>query len=112
MDKLIDTTRRAVKQILFKGSGHLIHSGSMSADVREAGGAVRMEVNPKGINMIKLGAVDTYRQAQPQEKKLQKIEAMEMLMANDIAHSVAYVLSQHQRTSIVELKIKLLKQII
>lgn len=109
--------------------GHIIHIGSMSAVSREDGSSVyvatksalqgfseslRKEVNPKGINvtLIEPGAVDTDMQEQSQEEKLKQIEAMEMLMADDIAESVIYVLAQHERTSIVELKIKPLKQII
>ena len=119
----------AIKVMLPNKKGHIIHIGSMSADERGDGSSVyvatksglqgfseslRKEVNPKGINvtLIDPGAVDTDMQEQPKEEKEQKIEAMEMLMADDIVESVVYVLSQHERTSIVELKIKPLKQII
>lgn len=119
----------ALAEMSSHGKGHIIHIGSMSADAREDGSSVyvatksaiqgfseslRKEVNPKGINvtLIEPGAVDTDMQEQPEEEKLQKIEEMEMLAADDIAQSVVYVLSQPERTSIVELKIKPLKQII
>lgn len=119
----------ALAEMSSHGKGHIIHIGSMSADAREDGSSVyvatksaiqgfseslRKEVNPKGINvtLIEPGAVDTDMQDQPREEKLQKIEDMEMLAADDIAQSVVYVLSQSERTSIVELKIKPLKQII
>lgn len=119
----------ALTAMLPNEKGHIIHIGSMSADAREDGSSVyvatksalqgfseslRKEVNPKGINitLIEPGAVDTDMQEKPQDEKLQQIEDMEMLMADDIAQSVVYVLSQHERTSIVDLKIKPLKQII
>jgi NADP-dependent 3-hydroxy acid dehydrogenase YdfG len=119
----------ALAEMSAQGKGHIIHIGSMSADERENGSSVyvatksaiqgfseslRKEVNSKGINitLIEPGAVDTDMQEQPREEKLQKIEEMEMLAADDIAQSIVYVLSQTERTSIVELKIKPLKQII
>ncbi|RYE56896.1 MAG: SDR family oxidoreductase [Sphingobacteriales bacterium] len=119
----------ALAEMSSQGKGHIIHIGSMSADAREDGSSVyvatksaiqgfseslRKEVNPKGINvtLIEPGAVDTDMQEQPEEEKLQKIEEMEMLAADDIAQGVVYILSQSERTSIVELKIKPLKQII
>ena len=119
----------ALKEMLAQGKGNLILIGSMSADAREEGSSlyvatksaiqgfaesIRKEVNPKGINvtLIEPGAVDTDMQDQPQEEKEQKIVDMEMLKADDIAQSVIYVLAQSERTSIVDLKIKPLKQII
>jgi len=119
----------AVKEMLDQAKGNLILIGSMSADARDGGSSVyvatksalqgfseslRKEVNPKGINvtLIEPGAVDTDMQEQSKEEKDQKIKDKEMLMADDIAESVIYVLSQSERTSIVELKIKPLKQII
>ncbi len=117
----------ALTEMLPQGKGHIIHIGSMSADTREDGGSVyvatksaiqgfseslRKEVNPKGINvtLITPGAVDTDMQELSEEDKHQRIEAMEMLVSDDIAQSIIYVLSQSERTSIVELKIKPLKQ--
>lgn len=119
----------ALKELYEQGKGNIILIGSMSADARDEGSSVyvatksalqgfaeslRKEVNPKGINvsLIEPGAVDTDMQEIPDEEKAQKIEAMEMLMADDIAQSVIYVLSQSERTSIAVLKIKPLKQII
>lgn len=119
----------ALKEIKKEGKGNLILIGSMSADAREEGSSVyvatksalrgfaeslRKEVNPQGINvtLIEPGAVDTDMQELPQEEKAEKIENMEMLMADDIAQSVIYTLSQSERTSIVQLKIKPLKQLI
>jgi len=119
----------AVKEMQVQAKGNLILIGSMSADARDGGSSVyvatksalqgfseslRKEVNPKGINvtLIEPGAVDSDMQEQSKEEKDQKIKDKEMLMADDIAESVIYVLSQSERTSIVELKIKPLKQII
>ncbi|SOD13384.1 SDR family oxidoreductase [Pedobacter xixiisoli] len=119
----------ALKEMLPQEKGHIIYIGSMSADEREAGGSVyvatksaiqgfaeslRKEVNTKGINitLIEPGAVDTDMQELSEEDKKRRIEAMEMLISDDIAQSMIYVLSQSERTSIVELKIKPLKQIL
>lgn len=119
----------ALAEMSSKQKGHIIHIGSMSADAREDGSSVyvatksaiqgfseslRKEVNPKGINvtLIEPGAVDTDMQESPQDEKRKMVEEMEMLAADDIAQAVVYVLSQSERTSVLDLKIKPLKQII
>lgn len=119
----------ALAEMTSQGKGHIVHIGSMSADAREESSSLyvatksaiqgfteslRKEVNPKGIHVILIepGAVDTDMQEMPQDEKREKVAAMEMLAADDIAQSVIYVLCQPPRTSVVELKIKPLKQII
>lgn len=119
----------AIAEMQTQGSGYIIHIGSMSADVRGENSSVyvatkaaiqgfseslRKEVNPKGIHVVLIepGAVDTDMQDLPEEEKQKQIDNLEMLVADDIAQSVVYVLSQSNRTSIVGLKIKPLKQII
>ncbi|AWH86597.1 oxidoreductase [Flavobacterium album] len=106
-----------------EGDGHIVNVGSMSADVREETGtvyvatksgiqgfseALRKEVNKSGIKvtLIEPGAVDTDMQEQSTEEKLKKIEALEMLTADDIAMSVLYCLSQPKRCDVVELKVR------
>lgn len=119
----------ALSEMTPQGKGYIVHIGSMSADAKEEGSSVyvatksaiqgfteslRKEVNPKGIHVILIepGAVDTDMQEMPQAEKRQKVAAMEMLAADDIAQSVIYTICQAPRTSVVELKIKPLKQII
>jgi short-subunit dehydrogenase len=119
----------ALAEMRAQGQGYIVNIGSMSADAKEEGSSVyvatksaiqgfteslRKEVNPKGIHVILIepGAVDTDMQEMPQEEKRQKVAAMEMLAADDIAQSVIYTICQAPRTSVVELKIKPLKQII
>lgn len=112
----------AIKRMMEKG-GHIINIGSMSADVREEKGSVyvatksgiqgfsealRKQVNREGIKvtLIEPGAVDTDMQEKSTEEKLRKVEALEMLTADDIAVSVLYCLSQPKRCDIVNLKIR------
>ena len=47
----------------------------------------------------------------PQEQR-NKIESMEMLFAEDIARAIAFIVSQPMRTSIVNMQVKPLLQII
>jgi NADP-dependent 3-hydroxy acid dehydrogenase YdfG len=106
-----------------RNAGHIVNIGSMSADVREESGSVyvatksgiqgfseslRKQVNKDGIKvtLIEPGAVDTDMQDFPTEEKLQKVESLEMLTADDIAASVLYCLSQPQRCDVVNLKIR------
>ena len=106
-----------------RSAGHIVNIGSMSADVREESGSVyvatksgiqgfseslRKQVNKDGIKvtLIEPGAVDTDMQDFPTEEKLQKVESLEMLTADDIAASVLYCLSQPQRCDVVNLKIR------
>lgn len=119
----------AVAEMRTQQSGHIIHIGSMSAHTRDEGSSVyvatkaaiqgfseslRKELNPKGIHvtLIEPGAVDTDMQPQSQKEKRRKVENMEMLEADDIADAVIFSLCQHKRSSIVEIKIRPLLQII
>lgn len=112
-----------------RGAGHIVNVGSMSADVREAQSSVyvctkggiqafteslRKEANPKGIqiSLIEPGSVGTDMQPYPPAEQRKKIEAMEMLYAEDIARSIVFMLSQPQRTSVVSMQVKPLHQII
>ncbi|MCO6149439.1 SDR family oxidoreductase [Flavobacterium sp. NRK1] len=117
----IACSAEAVKQM--NGEGHIINIGSMSADVREETGSVyvatksaiqgfseafRKQINKKGIKvtLIEPGAVDTDMQEQPTDEKKEKVKKLEMLIADDIAVSVLYCLSQPKRCDVVDLKIR------
>lgn len=103
--------------------GQIVNIGSMSADVRETGSsmyvatksaiqgfseAFRKEVNPKGIKvlLVEPGATDTDMQEFSKEEKEEKIKNQEMLTAQDVAMSVAFALSQPERSDIVTLQIR------
>ena len=129
--KIIDTnlvgyiacTRMAADRMIKSGTGHIIHIGSMSADVRERGSSVyvatksgiqgfaeslRKEVNEKGIKvtLIEPGAVDTDMQPQQTTEKHEATEEGKMLQAADVAAAVIYALSQEKRCDVVELRIR------
>lgn len=109
--------------------GDIINIGSMSADTREAESsgyvatkagiqgfteALRKELNPHGIrvSLIEPGAVATGMQSPRPETLRPSVEKEKMLKANDIARVILYLLQQDRRISIVEMKIKPLRQII
>ncbi|MXN92075.1 SDR family NAD(P)-dependent oxidoreductase [Flavobacterium sp. Sd200] len=113
----------AIARMQANGSGHIINIGSMSANRREETGSVyvatkaaiqaysealRKEVNKRGIKvtLIEPGAVDTDMQQQPTTQKLEKVESLEMLTAQDVAVAVLYCLSQPKRCDVVELKVR------
>jgi len=117
----LDCSRQAIDRM--NGDGHLVHIGSMSAEVREQGSSVyvatksgiegfssalRKEVNEKGIKvtLIEPGAVATNMQGDDAEELKQQVEKLEMLTADDIAVSVAYALSQPKRCDVVLLQIR------
>jgi short-subunit dehydrogenase len=113
----------AAKRMEANGKGHILNIGSMSANVREAGSSVyvatkagiqgfsealRKEVNPKNIKVtvIEPGAVDTDMQPDSTAEKLQQIQDLEMMPAEDIAMAVAFCLAQHERCDIVNMQIR------
>lgn len=113
----------AVKKMAAQKSGHIINIGSMSAETREETGtvyvatkaairgftaALRKEINPLGIkvSLIEPGAVNTDMQPGSKQERLEKIDKMEMLEADDIAMSVLFCLSQPKRCDVVSLQIR------
>ncbi|WP_313261529.1 hypothetical protein [Sphingobacterium sp.] len=74
----------------------------------------RKEVNQHNIRvaLIEPGSVSTDMQPQNTQEKEELQEKYEMLDANDIADLVAYILQHNRRVSIVEVKIKPLRQFI
>lgn len=118
----------AAVRMVFKG-GHIINIGSMSADVREENSSVyvatkagiqgfsqalRKELNKRKIKVTLLepGAVDTDMQEGSADEKLEQIEKMEMLKAEDIARAVLFCIAQEQRSDVVSLQIRPHLQII
>lgn len=113
----------AVKKMAAQKSGHIINIGSMSAETREETGtvyvatkaairgftaALRKEINPLGVkvSLIEPGAVNTDMQPGSKQERLEKIDKMEMLEADDIAMSVLFCLSQPKRCDVVSLQIR------
>ena len=122
-------TQAALLRMEPRGTGHILNVGSMSADVREAQSSVyvcskggiqafteslRKEANPKGIqvSLVEPGSVGTDMQPFSPDEQQEKIDHLEMLYAEDIARTIAYILSQPLRTSIVHTQVKPLRQII
>lgn len=116
-------TYEAVERMKKQKSGHIVNIGSMSAETREEtgtiyvatkaairgfSGALRKEINPLGIkvSLIEPGSVMSDMQPYPKAEQRQKIKKMEMLEAEDIAMSVLFCLSQHQRCDIVSMQVR------
>ncbi len=120
-------SRKAIDRMRTVGAGHIVNIGSMSADVREKNSSVyvasksgmqgfseslRKEVNGLGIKitLIEPGAVGT--DMQPRDGQEQKIEALEMLKAEDIAVAIYYCLATPLRCDVVSMQIRPHAQII
>lgn len=103
--------------------GHIVHVGSMSAEVREEGSSLyvatkaaidgfsaslRKEVNGKGIkiSLIEPGATATDMQGSDAEKLAQKTESLEMLKAEDVAAAIVFSLAQPKRCDVVRIQIR------
>jgi NADP-dependent 3-hydroxy acid dehydrogenase YdfG len=121
--------RYAIDRMKKKGTGHIVNIGSMSADLREPTNDVyvatkagiqgfteslRKNINKENIRvtLIEPGAVNTPIQEKPEEEKRAKVERMEMLEPEEIAHCVKYVLVQPARCDVVAVQIRPLKQLI
>jgi NADP-dependent 3-hydroxy acid dehydrogenase YdfG len=104
-------------------SGHIINVGSMSSDIKGAGGSVytatksgiqgyteslRKEVNEAGIKvtLIEPGLVGTDMQEKSQEEQQQQQDELKMLKAEDIAAAVYYALIQPRRCDVIAIKIR------
>jgi NADP-dependent 3-hydroxy acid dehydrogenase YdfG len=117
----------AAKQMQKTGKGHIINVGSMSAETRTGESTVyvatksgirgftaslRKEINPKGIKvtLIEPGLTSSDMQPEPAEEQRKKVEAMEMLNAEDIAAGIIYCLSQPERCNVVSLQVRPIKE--
>jgi NADP-dependent 3-hydroxy acid dehydrogenase YdfG len=113
----------AVKRMSANKTGHIVNIGSISAEERGKDSSVyvatkagiqgfneslRKEVNELGIKvtLIEPGLVGSDMVEDPAEKQPAKIEAQEMLKAEDIAMSVLYCLSQPKRCDVIVLQIR------
>lgn len=103
--------------------GHIIHVGSMSAEVREEGSSLyvatkaaieafsaslRKEVNGRGIKitLIEPGATATDMQGNDAEALARKTESLEMLKAEDVAAAIVFSLAQPKRCDVVRIQVR------
>ena len=121
--------RHAIDRMKPRGSGHIVNIGSLSAKLRDAGSdvyvatksaiegfseALRKQVNEMGIkiSLIEPGKVGAdFPNSKPEEQPAQEA-AGEMLLAEDIAAAVHFVLTQPARCDIIQLQIRPHKQAI
>jgi len=126
----LDCTIRAVRH--FRGRSdprHIVLIGSMSADVMEGGNSIyvatkcaiagfatslRKEVNSQGIHvhLIEPGSTRSDMAGGNEREQEERLREESLLMAEDIAQSVLYVLTQPGRCSVVDVKLRPLHQLI
>lgn len=119
----------AERMIAQKIEGDIINIGSMSSDTRDGGSsgyvaskagiqgfteALRKEINPHNIRvtLIEPGSVGTDMQSPSPEEQAELQEKKEMLKAEDISRLISFVINQDRRVTIVEVKVKPLRQFI
>jgi 3-hydroxy acid dehydrogenase/malonic semialdehyde reductase len=103
--------------------GHLLFVGSISTEIKAAGESVyaatkagiqafaetlRKEVAGKGIkvSVIQPGSVDTEMQECSDEEKRTAVSAGKMLVADEVADAIVYVLTRSRTCDIVNLRIE------
>jgi len=125
----IGCTKEAVTRMQQQQKGHIVFIGSMSAVGREAGSSVyvatktgiqgfaeslRKEVNELGIkvSLIEPGKVKADIHGTSADEQEEEIAKEQMLLAEDIAVAVHYILTQPHRCDVVGLQIRPHKQAI
>ena len=106
------------------GGGHLLFVGSISPIIKAAGESVysatkagvqtfaetlRKEISEEKnikISVIQPGSVETDMQECSDDEKRTAVEGHEMLMAEEVADAIRYVLTRSSRTDIVTLRIE------
>ena len=103
--------------------GHIVMIGSMSAEVFDEKAAVyvaskcgvrgfayslRKDVNPLGISvsLIEPGSIGTDMVDETLEQQREMQDQMRMLHADDIARSIAFVVSQPKRCDVIKLQLR------
>lgn len=118
----IGCCREAILRMTGKG-GHLLITGSMSADVfdtratayvtakaglRAFAMTLRKEVNPLRIkvSIIEPGSVASDMVDENDEEKEQRISEHQMLRPEDVAEAIRFMLMQPERSDIIKLQLK------
>lgn len=123
--------REAVKMMRNKGGGHIVNVGSMSAQVRETGADIYVATKAAieamsesfrktlgqeniRISLIEPGMVGTNLHGEPPDVESQLEQEIEgqMLMAEDIAQAIYFVLTQLPRNNVLEVRVAPVKQAI
>lgn len=124
----ISCALESINRMRGKG-GHIVMIGSMSAEVFDEKAAVyvaskcgvrgfayslRKEVNPLGISvsLIEPGSIGTDMVDETPEQQQEMQDQMRMLRADDIARSIAFVVSQPKRSDVIKLQVRPHLQII
>jgi NADP-dependent 3-hydroxy acid dehydrogenase YdfG len=115
---------KAALELMDEGErGDVVFIGSMSAEVREKGSSVyvaskgavesfaaalRKEVNARGIRvaLIEPGAVSTDMASGSAAQQRKDIEHEKLLVADDIARCVEFILTQPRRSDVVLLQVR------
>ncbi|WP_420140078.1 SDR family oxidoreductase [Sphingomonas sp.] len=123
----LSSARQAIHRMEQKGGGHLMFVGSISTEIKAEGESVysatkagiqafaetlRKEIAPHNIkvSVIQPGSVATPMQECSDAEKQEAIKAEQMLLAEDVADAIHFVLTRSKRTDIVNLRIEPLIQ--
>jgi NADP-dependent 3-hydroxy acid dehydrogenase YdfG len=116
--------RRAIQRMEQAGGGHLLFVGSISTEIKAAGESVysatkagiqafaetlRKEISADKnikVSVIQPGSVDTDMQECSDEDKRKAVADHEMLMAEEIADAIHWVLTRSARADVVTLRIE------
>lgn len=121
--------RAAADRMKPRKSGHILIVGSMSADLRNPasvvysatkaavqsmGESLRKQLNPQGIRVtvVEPGAVDTPMQGDDLKERRRKVQAGDMLEADDIARAIEYALLQPPHCDVVLMQVRPIGQAI
>jgi len=125
----IACTQEAAARMKRQGSGRIVLMGSMSAEVMEPrasiyaatkgairsfAGSLRKELNPHGIgvSVVEPGSAASDLHDESKEKLQSRVDALEMLTAEDVARTIRFILSQPPRCQIIKVQIRPLRQLI
>jgi 3-hydroxy acid dehydrogenase/malonic semialdehyde reductase len=117
------SARGAIKRMEAQGGGHLVFVGSISTEIKAEGESVysatkagiqafaetlRKEVASKNIkvSVVQPGSVATPMQECSDAEKREAIANHEMLLAEEIAEAIEFVLTRSERTDVVNLRIE------
>jgi NADP-dependent 3-hydroxy acid dehydrogenase YdfG len=115
--------REAILRMAPAGGGHLLFVGSISTEIKAEGESVyaatkagiqafaetlRKEVSDKNIkvSVIQPGSVETDMQECTDDEKSKAVAEHQMLMADEVADAIRFVLTRSAATDIVNLRIE------